>query len=594
MASAPAAPPPSPSPSPSALLPPPPLLALLTPPRFKRSAPPNGGYAWLVCFAAFLNYTALVGFMYVSGLFYNAWLLDADTFPGLADPRATLGLVNGVNVLFFLGASLAAGMTIARFGDRATLLCGAALVLAGAVGASLLAPAGTAAAPADGQRNASVLTFFVGVLMGSGASFAQMASMCGLMLWFTTRRGIAIGICVSGSGVGGIVLGPLLQAVIAASGWRTAIAYYGIGAALTLCMSAVIFVPLEDDLGGMSAGTAAPVVAAALPAAEAADAEPVAALTSVRSHDNLVDVGAAAVSAGAAAAQPPLTPIRNHDRLVDAAAATRKREGGSEALADNVASANAADWAPLAPAPAPAQAMAATTTASAMEESSAAPAEASAPSLARLSLRQILQVADFRWYALMIMGTAFAWFTVPAHMPRFVSEAGLSAEQAGALVAVQGVANAVGRVGFGALVDLMPRRKILMLRIVAASMSCAYLFLAILPTRWYAFVFMALSGLLGGSMVSLQPQLIVDILGERNLSVGQGLFNLAQAPFGLAAPPVGGFIRSVSGSYSGVWIFVAAATAVSAGATQVLMRPKLQRSLAAAAAAFVACGRGAR
>jgi hypothetical protein len=141
-------------------------LALARPPRMLRSAPPNGGFAWLTVAAAFGVYVVAVGFMYVSGLFYSAWLLDA-TFSGLADARASLGLVNGVNVLFFLGASLAAGVVNARFGERGTLACGAALVLAGVFGAALLTVPG-----GDGARNVAVATLCYGVLMGSGASFA--------------------------------------------------------------------------------------------------------------------------------------------------------------------------------------------------------------------------------------------------------------------------------------------------------------------------------------------------------------------------------------------------------------------------------------
>ena len=209
----------------------------------------------------------------------------------------------------------------------------------------------------------------------------------------------------------------------------------------------------------------------------------------------------------------------------------------------------------------------------------------------RMTLREILRVPDFRLYCVFVTGMACSWFIVPSHFPRFAVESGLGAESAGQLIAVQGVANAVGRIGLGLLVDAMPRRKIDMLRAVTAGMAVAYLALAFLPTAWYAFVFMALSGLLGGSLVSLQPSLVVDILGESNLSLGQGLFNVAQAPFGLLGPPLGGGIRSFSGAYTFVWLSTAFMALYAGVATQLMFRPALRRKLLAAACA---CARGGR
>jgi MFS family permease len=545
-------------------------LALARPPRMLRSAPPNGGFAWLTVAAAFAVYVVAVGFMYVSGLFYSAWLLDADaTFSGLADARASLGLVNGVNVLFFLGASLAAGVINTRFGERGTLACGAALVLAGVFGAALLTVPG-----GDGARNVAVATLCYGVLMGSGASFAQLAVMVGLFKYFTTRRGIAIGICVSGSGVGGVVLGPLLQSAIAASGWRVALVEYGVGAATVIGLAALAFVPLEDDVvvgggssGGGGGGGGGGGVVGGGAAAEVAAADPAAALTPPQSPARAgAESGAVSAPLASPPASPPasaLTTVRSHDNLVGA--------GGGDALVAGAAA--TLDWAELKP-----------TLPAAPAEKQAAP-----PASARLSLREIVRVVDFRLYCVFVTGMACSWFIVPSHFPRFAIESGLGAESAGKLIAVQGVANAVGRVGLGLLVDAMPKRKVEMLRFITVGMAIAYFSLAFLPPSWFTFVFMVLSGLLGGSLVSLQPSLVIDILGEANLSLGQGAFNSAQAPFGLFGPPLGGLIRSVSGSYTFVWVFTSFMAGYASLATQLMMRPALQRRVLAA---LCPCARG--
>ena len=174
-------------------------------------------------------------------------------------------------------------------------------------------------------------------------------------------------------------------------------------------------------------------------------------------------------------------------------------------------------------------------------------------------------------------------------MPRFAMEVGLSAEQAAQLISVQGISNMCGRVGLGLLVDAFPARKADALRFVAALMTCAYLSLALaaagLVDPLIAFAFMACSGLFGGSLVSLQPSIVVEMLGEASLPLGQGLFNLSQAPFALMGPPIGGALRSASGSYVAVWVFTTCMCGYAACSTQLMMRPALRTKV------FSACGR---
>ncbi|MEG1197596.1 MAG: MFS transporter, partial [Raoultibacter sp.] len=40
--------------------------------------------------------------------------------------------------------------------------------------------------------------------------------------WFTLKRGLAVSIALSGSGLGGVILSPVTSAMIANSGWRSA------------------------------------------------------------------------------------------------------------------------------------------------------------------------------------------------------------------------------------------------------------------------------------------------------------------------------------------------------------------------------------
>jgi hypothetical protein len=63
----------------------------------------------------------------------------------------------------------------------------------------------------------------LGVLVGAGANLMSFtAHYLFLPNWFVRRRGLAIGIALSGASVGAIVLLPWLQAIIGRRGWRAA------------------------------------------------------------------------------------------------------------------------------------------------------------------------------------------------------------------------------------------------------------------------------------------------------------------------------------------------------------------------------------
>jgi len=61
--------------------------------------------------------------------------------------------------------------------------------------------------------------------LGTSATFAPLVA--DTALWFTRRRGIALGICMSGNYVAGAVWPPIVQHFVEAAGWRAT--YIGIG-----------------------------------------------------------------------------------------------------------------------------------------------------------------------------------------------------------------------------------------------------------------------------------------------------------------------------------------------------------------------------
>src|ERR1700722_10013165 len=81
-------------------------------------------------------------------------------------------------------------------------------------------------------------TFFVLGLVANGT--AQFAYTRTVLTWFHRRRGLALAMVLTGSGVGSIIIPPLTQWMIANHGWRSAYVLLGGIALLGLPLTALL------------------------------------------------------------------------------------------------------------------------------------------------------------------------------------------------------------------------------------------------------------------------------------------------------------------------------------------------------------------
>ncbi|RKP04837.1 major facilitator superfamily domain-containing protein, partial [Thamnocephalis sphaerospora] len=79
-----------------------------------------------------------------------------------------------------------------------------------------------------------------GVLVGVGSAFIFFSFVFLPAQWFLRRRGLATGIAVSGSGIGGLVFGPLTRALIDAAGFRWCLRYVAIGSFIILTIAVLL------------------------------------------------------------------------------------------------------------------------------------------------------------------------------------------------------------------------------------------------------------------------------------------------------------------------------------------------------------------
>ena len=170
-----------------------------------------------------------------------------------------LGLAFSLYMLMVGLPGPAVAALVNRIGVRLTLLIGSCSAMLGALSMALFVHTGWQA----------VISF--GILIGFGScAGGAIAEQQGIAQWFIRKRALALSLMYSGGGIGGFILPPILNRVIANSngnwrnGWWIFLALAAIGAAL------VIFMVKEKpaDMGQVPDGGAAADLAAGTKAAQ--------------------------------------------------------------------------------------------------------------------------------------------------------------------------------------------------------------------------------------------------------------------------------------------------------------------------------------
>jgi MFS family permease len=141
--------------------------------------------------------------------------------------RTGISAVATLNFICMGVGSLAWGALSDRFGTRAIVLTGGALLGLGIVGASQ--------APTLGW-----FQLLFGPLVGfaGGSFYAPLTAS--VMRWFTRHRSLAVALVSAGIGVGSLVVGPIARSLITAYDWRVAMLTIGVLAWLVVIPAALL------------------------------------------------------------------------------------------------------------------------------------------------------------------------------------------------------------------------------------------------------------------------------------------------------------------------------------------------------------------
>ncbi|KAJ2788169.1 hypothetical protein GGI15_000190 [Coemansia interrupta] len=172
---------------------------------------PDGAYAWMVIFACFISLMLSIGINDAYGVYQQHYQLNEF-------PNETATLVSWIGTVQFLVmcvGGILSGFLCEHFDTRMLNAVGAVIMGASFIGGSFC-------------KSISGLMVTQGLLYGLGASFPFVAGTSIPSQWFTKRRGLATGIALSGSGIGGMWMTSATQALIDSLGRPWAMRVTGI------------------------------------------------------------------------------------------------------------------------------------------------------------------------------------------------------------------------------------------------------------------------------------------------------------------------------------------------------------------------------
>ncbi|KAH6576427.1 hypothetical protein BASA50_002328 [Batrachochytrium salamandrivorans] len=181
----------------------------------------DSSYGWVIVAAGFMINVVTIALPASYGVFQQAYK-ELPEFAGASSVAiAFIGSLGGAGLPLF---SIPAGHLSDKYGPRIVCLSGAFLVFI----SMMLASFSTALWQ---------MIITQGLLFGIGTSLSHIPGISILPDWFIKRRGLATGIAVAGSGLGGLMLGPVLRILISNVGWRWTLRIISLagGSILALC-----------------------------------------------------------------------------------------------------------------------------------------------------------------------------------------------------------------------------------------------------------------------------------------------------------------------------------------------------------------------
>lgn len=169
----------------------------------------KGYYGWVVVFASLVIMAVTVGTLHAFGVFFKPLLQEFGWSRATTSGVFSLGgIIQGV-------VAVLVGLISNRIGPRKLIVLSGVLL-----GLSYIMGSWTTAL--------WQLYLYFGLLQGGSRGIPYNPLMATIARWIIHRRGLAIGIALSGGGVGTVIFPILGNTLIERFGWQTAFLYFGL------------------------------------------------------------------------------------------------------------------------------------------------------------------------------------------------------------------------------------------------------------------------------------------------------------------------------------------------------------------------------
>lgn len=193
--------------------------------QYSETRAPDGGWGWVVVFAAFMVNLIADGITFSFGVIFVEFLHY------FGEGKSKTAWIGSLFMAMPLLSGPVASFLTDRYGCRKVTIAGAILAAAGFIISSFI-------------NSVEVLFLTFGILAGFGLSLCYVAAVVIVAYYFDKRRSFATGLSVCGSGIGTFVFAPVTQFLLAEYGWRgTTLVLSGLF--LNLCVCGMLMRDLE-------------------------------------------------------------------------------------------------------------------------------------------------------------------------------------------------------------------------------------------------------------------------------------------------------------------------------------------------------------
>ncbi|OLY85364.1 putative transporter ESBP6 [Smittium mucronatum] len=190
--------------------------------------------SWLICVSSFMCLFLCQGIDNSYGVYQNHY--TADVFPN--DAPSKIAWIGSIATALMLITGVFSGKITAVLGFRNTNLLGGFVSFAGLLIASFV-------------NSIPLLMLTQGAMLGIGCGFIYSNSLSITSMWFEKHRGLALGIAISGSGIGGLVITELTSVIINSINSKWALRITSLAFLVIIGIASIPFktrVPLEKNV----------------------------------------------------------------------------------------------------------------------------------------------------------------------------------------------------------------------------------------------------------------------------------------------------------------------------------------------------------